>query len=432
MNLNPEFQRQLYLECSQARLIGVPVVLGIIFSLSYFIDDYHLGSATAQTALILFMLITLVWGARQTVDSIVEEQRDRTWDTQRLSALGPWTMTWGKLFGSTAMVWYAAALCLLMYGLSTNNPTTLPLLMFYSVCTALLVQNSGLLLGLLAMQRGQSKSGSIFMIAIVGFLSIAPWLSDLADMPSFMRPVARTRWYNVSIDSQLFHQVSLLLALFWCGIGNYRLMSQELGIRTTPWVWLSFSVFMTVYLGGFIPSIFYTFSLAAFLVCAGLTYLGVMIERNDAMRIKRLLTYFSQGHWQRGLEELPIWWLSFLLTLPAALHLSLSSNPLIDFSAAFHFYPLALVLILLRDCALYVYFCYGKNPQRAITLTLLTGVLLYGIIPGIFKAIGQTGLAALFFPLLADSATGAGALICALLQTSFVIQLLYQRWKTST
>lgn len=431
MNLNPEFQRQLYLECSQARLVGIPMVLGIIFTLSYFIDGYRLGSATAQTALMLFMLITLLWGARQTIDSMVEEYRDRTWDTQRLSALDPWSMTWGKLFGSTIMVWYAATICLLVYGLSTDNQATLLLLVFYSICAAILVQSSGLLLGLLAVQRGQTKNGSIFLIAIVGFLSIAPWLTELAGPTSFIRPLAVTHWYSHTLDSQLFHLVSLLLAIFWCGLGNYRLMMQELGIRTMPWVWLGFSVFMTAYLGGFIPDLFYSFSLAAFLVCTSLTYLGVLVERNDAMRVKRLLTYFSQSNWQRGLEELPIWWLSFFLTLPAALQLSLSSHPLLEFTATtFHFYPLALVLILLRDCALYVYFCYGKNPQRALSLTLLAGVLLYGIIPGIFKAIGQTGLAALFFPLLADSPTGA--LICALLQTGFVIQLLYRRWKTST
>lgn len=431
MNLNPEFQRQLYLECSQARLVGIPLVLGCIFTLSYFIDGYHLGSATTQTALILFMLITLLWGARQSIDSIVEEYRDRTWDTQRLSALGPWTMTWGKLFGSTVMVWYAATICLLVYSLATDNQATLSLLLFYSICAGLLAQNGGLLLGLLAVQRGQSKNSSIFLVAIVGFLAIAPWLTELASPSSFNRPLTNTYWYTSTIDSQLFHQVSLLLAIFWCGLGNYRLMMQELGIRTMPWVWLGFSVFMTVYLGGFIPNAFYSFSLAAFLVCSGLTYLGVLVERNDAMRVKRLLTYFSQGNWQRSLEELPIWWLSFILTLPAALQLSFSSQPLFELTAStFHFYPLALILILLRDCALYVYFCYGKNPQRAFTLTLLTGVLLYGIIPGIFKAIGQTGLASLFFPLLADSATGA--LICAFLQTGFVMQLLYRRWKIST
>ena len=430
MNMNPEFQRQLYLECSQARLIGVPMVLGIMFTFSYFIDGYRLGSATASAALTLFMLITLLWGARQTADSIVEEYRDRTWDTQRLSALGPWEMTWGKLFGSTIMVWYAGAICLLAYSSATDNLSTLPLLLFYSICAALLVQSGSLLLGLLAVQRDQTKSGSILIIAVIGFLSIAPWLNEVSGLSAHALPLSTTFWYEMAFNSNQFHQVSLLLALFWCSVGNYRWMTQELGMRTTPWVWLGFSLFLMVYLGGFIPRSSYSFSLAAFAVCSGLTYVGVVVERNDAMRIKRLLTYFSQGNWRRGSEEMPIWWLSFILTIPAALALSFSEHPLKQFSAHFHFYPAAILLILLRDCAIYIYFCYGKNPQRALSLTLLTGVLLYGIIPGIFNAIGQNGLAALFFPLWADSA--GGALICAALQAGFSLNLLYQRWKIST
>lgn len=430
MNLNPEFQRQLYLECSQARLIGVPMVLGIMFTLSYFIDGYRLGSATANAALTLFMLITLLWGARQTLDSIVEEYRDRTWDTQRLSALGPWEMTWGKLFGSTIMVWYGGAICLLVYSLSTDNLSALPLLLFYSICAALLVQGGSLLLGLLAVQRGQNKSGSIFIIAVIGFMSIAPWLSNISSLSLYAIPLSTTVWYEMVFNANQFHQISLLLALFWCCVGNYRLMTQELGMRTVPWVWLGFSLFLMVYLGGFIPSSAYSFSLAAFLVSSGLTYLGLVAERNDAMRVKRLLTYFSEGNWRRGSEEMPIWWLSYILTLPAALALSLSDHPLREFSLRFHFYPIAIVLILLRDCAIYLYFYYGNNPQRAFSLTLLTGVLLYGIIPGIFNAIGQNGLAALFFPLWADSA--ATGLLCAAFQTGLILHLLYRRWRIST
>lgn len=430
MNLNPEFQRQLYLECSQARLIGIPLVLGIMFTLSYFIDGYRLGSVTAKAALTLFMLITLLWGARQAVDSIVEEHRDRTWDTQRLSALGPWEMVWGKLFGSTLMVWYAGMLCLLAYGLAIDDAAALPRLIFYGICAALLVQSGSLLLGLLAVRRGQTKSGSIFLLAVIGFLSIAPWLSDVSNVTAYALPDSTTHWYDMRFSSSDFHQISLLLALFWCGVGNYRLMTLELGLRTTPSVWLGFSVFLMIYVGGFMPSSAYSFWLAAFAVCGALTYVGVVVESNDAMRIKRLLTYFAERNWRRGSEEMPIWWLSFLLLLPAALVLSISEHPLREFSLRFHFYPLAIVLILLRDCGIYLYFRYGKNPQRALSLTLLTGVLLYGVIPGIFNAVGQNGLAALFFPLWADSASGA--LLCAMLQTGWIMSLLYQRWKANT
>ncbi|MCK9604852.1 MAG: hypothetical protein M0R33_00190 [Methylomonas sp.] len=430
MNLNPEFQRQLYLECSQARLIGIPLVLGVIFTFSYFIDGYRLGGATAKAALILFLLITLLWGARQAVDSIVEEYRDRTWDTQRLSALGPWEMVWAKLFGSTLMAWYAGLLCLLVYGSAIDDYAALPMLIFYGVCAALLVQSGSLLLGLLAVRRGQTKSGSIFLLAVIGFLSIAPWLSEVSSLTAYALPDSTTAWYEIRFSSSAFHQISLLLALFWCAVGNYRLMTLELGMRTTPSVWLGFSVFLMIYVGGFMPSSAYSFWLAAFAVCSALTYVGVVVESNDAMRIKRLLTYFVQRNWRRGSEELPIWWLSFLLLLPAALVLSVSVHPLREFSLRFHFYPLAIVLILLRDCGIYIYFCYGKNPQRALSLTLLSGVLLYGILPGIFNAMGQNGLAALFFPLWADSA--GGALLCALAQSGWVMGMLYRRWQAST
>lgn len=428
MNLNPEFQRQLYLEYSPARLIGIPMVLGVIFTFSYFIDGYSLGSATANASLSLFMLITLLWGARQAVDSIVEEYRDRTWDTQRLSALGPWRMTWGKLFGSTLMVWYAGALCLFVYSLATESRSTLPTLMFYGICAALLVQSASLLLGLLAVRRGQTKSSSVLILAVIGFLSIAPWLSELSNLA--VAPVPSTHWYDMRFNGRSFHQISLLLALFWCMAGNYRLMMLELGLRTVPWAWLGFSLFLIIYLGGFIPGSSYSFYLSALLVCGALTYLGVAVETNDAMRVKRLLTYLAQRNWRRGFEELPIWWLTFLLMPPTALVLSWSDHPLREFSLHFHFYPLAIVLLVLRDCGIYLYFHYGKNPQRALSLTLLAAVLLYGILPGIFNAMAQNGMAALFFPLWAD--TAGGALLRAILQTAVVMSLLYRRWKAST
>ena len=428
MKLNPEFQRQLYLECSQARLIGIPSVLGVIFTFTYFIDGHQLASFTANTALTLFMLITLLWGARQTVDSIIEEHRERTWDIQRLSALGPWEMTWGKLLGSTIMVWYSAIICLMVYSLAGDH-AALDLLFFYCVSSALFVQSASFLLGLLAVQRGQTKTGSIFMLAVVGFLLVAPWLTEVSRVTYSVSPIPTIYWYSAPVDSNNFYRISLLLALFWCNVGNYRLMTNELGMRTQPWVWLGFLLFLIIYLGGFIPNASYPFSLAAFAVCGAMTYVGILVEQNDAMRIKRLSTYFSSRNWRRVSEEIPIWWLSFFLMLPFALWLNLADHPLQRLSSTFHFYPLAIVLILLRDCAIYLYFIYGKNPQRAFSLTLLSGALLYAILPGIFSAIGQASLAALFFPLWAESASGA--LICAALQTGLILNLLYHRWKLS-
>lgn len=439
MNLNPEFQRQLYLECSPSRMLGIPLVLAVIFTFTYSLDDYQLGSATARTALVLFLLITLLWGARQSLDSIVEEYRDRTWDTQRLSALSAWQMTWGKLLGSTVMVWYAAVICLLVYALAVESSAGLSLLVFYCLAGGLLVHSSSLLLGQITVQRGQSKAGINYMLAVVGFFIIVPKLLNLEPFTTasgFSEYNQIINWYGFALNAQLFHQLSLLAALFWCVAGNYRLMMQELGIRTLPWVWLAFNLFLIVYLGGFFADS-YGVGLAGYAVCGIMTYLGIMVERNDALRINRLLRHLAQRNWQRSAEETPVWCLSFVFALPFAVQLTISEPEFFSMlkllsqdasvNSMLHFYPLAMLLIMLRDCGLYLYFSYGKNPQRALTLTLLCAVLLYGIIPGIFTVLGLSWMAALAFPVWAGS-TG-GALLCATLQTGLVGYLLNERWR---
>ena len=430
MNINPEFHRQLLLECNPPRLLAIPLLLAATFALSYLYDGHQFGSTTANIAMLLFLLMSMLWGARQAVDSIIDEYREQTWDTQRLSALGAWDLAWGKLLGSTAIVWYSSTWCLIVYAVASNALLNLPLQVFYGVITGLLIQSASMLLGLLAGQRGQIKSSSSLLIALIGVVFVGRWLINMSSGIAFLLPVESIDWYGLEISGQLFQQISLLLALFWVGMGCYRLMMQALGIRTQPWVWLGFSLFLVVYVGGFIPNQTDTLALAAFEVFSVLTYIGVIVERNEAMRIKRLLAYISQRNWRRSAEELPIWWLSLALSIPAALLLSVSEGLLLRLSAHFHFYPLAIVLLLIRDCAIYLYFSYGSKPQRALGMSVLTGVLLYGILPGLFTASGQTWITALVFPLWADSAIGA--LLFGLLQTGLILSLLYRRWQQCT
>ncbi|WP_367154302.1 hypothetical protein [Methylomonas sp. HYX-M1] len=426
MNLNPEFQRQLFLECSQARLIGIPLVLAVLFTFSYIVDGHQLGQASARMATFIFTLSTLLWGCKQTVDAVIEEFRERTWDTQRLSALGPWELTWGKWLGSTVMVWYVGTVCWLVYALSSAATHDLLSRLFFDVTSGLLIQGLGLLLGILAARRGQLKSSAVFIGVIVGIFLIVDNFGDLSLLSEHRVSI----WHGQVIDSHIFHRTSLLLALFWCAVGNYRLMAQELGLRAIPWIWGVFCLFMSAYLGGFIPSSAYTFALASFSVCSALTYLGVIVENNQALRFKRLFGFIVQRAWRRALEEVPIWWISLLFTLVSALALSISEHPLQTFGSYLHIYPFAMLTMLVRDCGLYLYFCYGSNPERALGLTMLTAVLLYVILPGLFSALGQVTLAALFLPLKANSAAWAG--LCGALQVVLVLRLLYGRWRIKT
>ena len=58
------------------------------------------------------MFFVVLWGTRSAALSVVGEIRERTWDSQKLSSIGPSQMVWGKLFGATFANWFGGALCL--------------------------------------------------------------------------------------------------------------------------------------------------------------------------------------------------------------------------------------------------------------------------------------------------------------------------------
>ncbi|MFM8331987.1 MAG: ABC transporter permease [Candidatus Methylumidiphilus sp.] len=429
MNANPEFERQLWLEFSVSRLASVSLVLGVLLALTRALDDAHFKDATANTAAGLYLLMVSWWGARQAVDSVLDEQRNRTWDTQRLSALGPWAMVWGKLFGSTLVVWYGAVLCLLAYGLATADSATLPWFCAYALVGGLALQSFSFFLALLALRLGHA-GGGISVLALLLALSFGP--ATLSALLRDARVAETVAWYGLPLPAPALTLSALGLALFWAMVANYRLMAQELCLRTLPWVWLAFALFLSVYLTGFASPSSVTerfgFLLAAgFGVCLTLTYLDLLTELNEPMRFKRLLTYAEQQDWRRFGEALPPWCASLALAAVFGLPLSLLGWAATSEGSEFRAYPLPILLLSLRDIGIFLLFRFGKNPRRALMASLLCAVLLYGVIPGIFTGADLPGLAAAVLPLRADSAVLAFA--AAALQAAAALSLAHARWR---
>ncbi|HEU0264151.1 MAG TPA: hypothetical protein VFR01_00325, partial [Geobacterales bacterium] len=98
---NPEFRRNLWLEMTPYRLVGMPLVLAPLFYLVGKINDFD-SKSLVGTAVSLYFILAILWGTRLASEAVLSEIRDQTWDSQRLSAISPWQMTWGKLFGATA------------------------------------------------------------------------------------------------------------------------------------------------------------------------------------------------------------------------------------------------------------------------------------------------------------------------------------------
>lgn len=72
----------------------------------------------------------MIWGIARHRRIGAGEIADRTWDFQRLSALTPWSMTWGKLLGASSLAWLCAltgmAVMLALSSRSTSRTSTGP------------------------------------------------------------------------------------------------------------------------------------------------------------------------------------------------------------------------------------------------------------------------------------------------------------------
>ncbi len=427
--MNPEFQRHLILEFSFARLIGMPLFLGVIFSLTYLLDDRQLHEATANTAMTLYIFIVLFWGARQAAESIFDEVRNHTWDIQKTSAISAWSLAWGKLFGSTLFNWYGGLLCLLAYSAATPAVKTLGMVWIYALGSGLLAQSLSLLVSLLSLRRKQSFNSIInygfIFIALVFFFPLI-----LGDFKAYTDAIT---WYNQTFTSLNFIAISLILACAWTIIGCYRLLAEALQIRTLPWIWLLFIGFLILYCNGFSTSstghTAATFSLVewTFTLCLLLTYILILVDNNNPMAARRLWIYSNQEQWQRVLEEMPCWLINLLLLIPATLQLSMFQH--YEVMEKLTFYPIALFLLVLRDVSIILYFNYAPNPKRALGLSLLFLTFLYWILPAIFIEIDSLFMAAVFLPLFSDNI--GSAILFAAAQVGLIGFLLWQRWQKS-
>ena len=109
--MNPELRRNLWLQFSPGRLLLAPICLGLVL-VSVWIVAFHVYNVVALLSEATYYLLAVLWGTRRAGDLMAEEVAQRTWDAQRMSALGAWQMTWGKLVGGTSYVWYASGIAL--------------------------------------------------------------------------------------------------------------------------------------------------------------------------------------------------------------------------------------------------------------------------------------------------------------------------------
>jgi len=125
------------------------------------------------------------------------------------------------------------------------------------------------------------------------------------------------------------------------------------------------------------------------------------------------------------LQEIPCWVVSMTLALPSMVVLTLLYP--MEKMGEISFYPGVLFLLMLRDIGTLLFFSYAANPKRAMSLTLMYMISLYGLLPAIFHGINADFIAGLILPVLNNNLLLATLFAC--LQVLFIGLLLFQRWQ---
>src|SRR5471030_950245 len=123
--MNPELRRNLWLQFSPLRVVIAPVAIGVILLLVWLVAA-HSERTVAEVSEWMFLILTLLWGTRRAADLVAEEIAGGTWDSQRMSSLGAWQMTWGKFTGGISYVWYSAAIAFIARLWALASVGTLP------------------------------------------------------------------------------------------------------------------------------------------------------------------------------------------------------------------------------------------------------------------------------------------------------------------
>ena len=332
--MNPEFQRNLWLELTPRRMFLMAVVLALIFFAAALTDGAVSGPGEA--ARWLYYLIVVVWGTRNAARSVVGEIRDRTWDVQRLSSLGAGTMTWGKLFGSTIYNWFGGAICLavILADVFANRGAAVTLIeLVYYLAIGVIAQAAALLASLVAAGRRQAHSQfEVFVFQAVGLAAAVAvyyvWASadPAGSILAGGTPADAIVWWGLALDARAFLLLSLAVFTAWTLTGCVRQMRLELKMRNGPLIWLGFLLFIGIYVAGFDAwlsqngTLTHLDAVARRLLLAGTTfaalaYLMVFLEPKDRVQYRRLgglLARFRLGEAASGLQ---CWMTAYLAAL---------------------------------------------------------------------------------------------------------------------
>lgn len=430
--MNPELRRQLWLQLSPTRLLLAPVLLALIFTAVYLSARSYPLQAVVNVGLLSFGILVWGMGSLAAAASVIDEMTDRTWDQQRMSAMQPWAMTWGKLLGASSYAWYGGVLCLLVIVPCALGFESAPLVFQLAVLgplVGLLLQAAAIAVNLQLVNEGGKilrRSSSLMM------LLMALWGGSLVffNLPYRQQPLM---WWGWQFEGLSFCLWSLAL---FCGcalVAAWRSMAEVLAVRQLPWAWPALALLSAGYLTGFVPEPSWSiFGLMGLCLCLPLTYVALLAEPQQRPVWQRVLGCWQRRQWLVLLLQLPKWPTTLALALVCALLVQTSvvdagNQALRALGLPLQLTPLVLVVLLARDCALALFFSFVSKGRRPVLAFMVLMLVLYGLLPWLAGVLQNGVLLDLILPV----AGGAASLVIAFGHLLIAGGLLYWRWRNT-
>ncbi|WP_304175651.1 hypothetical protein [Phenylobacterium aquaticum] len=412
--MNPEFQRNLWLEAAPRRAAWAILTLGLIYLAVGMLahgDTDRMISALGTAGGAVFFLCALVWGSRAAGQSVLTEIAERTWDFQRLSALSPWAMTWGKLAGATSLAWICGLTGLVFVGLRALTQDGDPWAMLFLPAAALFFQTLSLSLALIGVRKARAEGRAARAGGVLGGLALAiVLLLGVASSSGFQRGAGlgglgaligargEVLWWGQAYAAGPFRALATLAFAAWALICAWRLMRLELQMRNTPLIWPLFLVFVATFMGGFA---FLQGGWALSLVTGALAvalcaYAAAFSEPADRVRLRQFAAAAIRLDLVRAGPLTPA---TLAPTLLAAVLVAASFAAGGDNLFGRAPQAAALIAFLLRDLGIIALFRFGPRPQRGDFGAIVALAVLYAVGGSLGAAFAQGLGAALFAPL---------------------------------
>ncbi len=404
MTNNPEFKRQLWLEWSLNKLILMPVLL----ALAFFTATVVFGSETAATlekaALFGFFGLTLVWGTRNAQASVLDELREKTWDQQRMSALRPWTMTWGKLFGATSYAWFGGLICLAVYVFSAMVLGHSQAIV-WAIVSILAVISAHAIAIAANLRMGQQdtpllnhRGGAVPL----GLFSVYLVLSPLSVLLMGGRAEHQLVWWGLSFSQSGFALMTSILLAVCSVVAAWRVMSESLSARTLPWAWPSLAIVLAIYIAGITikPMMGLDKTTPVHALCfigcgvaVTMSYIAALSESNRLALWQSIRSRAQLGNIRGALRLLPLWPTSLGVALAFAIVMLIYSVISGEIDHKYTAVVLAYLLMALRDIALLIFFQWRPSVRKPLGAFIVTMFVLYGLLPILLNAVGVKGFA---------------------------------------